>query len=223
MSFTHDLKEKLLPVWQQNHTHPFVEELGQGTLDKEKFRYFMVQDYLYLVQYAKLFAVGAVKAEDVETMGAFAKVMDVTMNEEMSLHRQYAKKFGITEQELEQAEPAPTTLAYTRYMLHEGQNGGLAELLAAVLPCMWSYAEIGRKLSTWPGALEHELYGEWVQMYSDDEFQQLADWGISMLDRLAENKPEAEKRKIENIFLTTTRFEYLFWEMAYQLEDWPQT
>ncbi|MDQ0338984.1 hypothetical protein J2S00_001770 [Caldalkalibacillus uzonensis] len=85
-----------------------------------------------------------VKAHDVATMGRFARLLDATLNVEMDLHRQYAKKFGISEQELEQAQPAPTTLAYTHYMLHVAQNGTLAELVASLLPCMWSYHEIGR-------------------------------------------------------------------------------
>ncbi len=87
------------------------------------------------------------KATDVQTMGKFAALLDSTLNEEMSLHREYAKKFEISEKELEKAQPSPTTLAYTHYMLHVGQSGTLAELVAALLPCMWSYWEIGKELS----------------------------------------------------------------------------
>ncbi|MBU9714019.1 thiaminase II [Evansella tamaricis] len=222
MKFSERLYEKLQPIWRKNHTHPFVQGLGDGTLDKEKFRYFMIQDYLYLIDYAKLFAIGAVKATDVETMGKFAGLLDSTLNEEMSLHRQYAKKFGITEEELENAEPAPTTLAYTHYMLHVGQNGTLADLLAALLPCMWSYWEIGKELNEIPGARDHEFYGEWIQMYSSDEFGNLAQWCINLLDELTDGKKEEELEKLEEYFLNTTRFEYLFWDMSYHLQTWPK-
>ncbi|MFC0472583.1 thiaminase II [Halalkalibacter kiskunsagensis] len=221
MKFSERLYEKLQPIWRKNHAHPFVQGIGDGTLDREKFRFFMIQDYLYLIDYAKLFALGAMKAEDVETMGKFAKLLDSTLNEEMSLHLKYAKKFEIEELEFKQAKPAPTTLAYTHYMLHVGQNGTLADLVAAVLPCMWSYWEIGKELNERPGANEHEFYGEWIQMYSSEEFGELAHWCIDLLDTLTEGKPELELEKLEEIFLNTTRFEYMFWDMSYKQEMWP--
>ncbi|WP_299089384.1 thiaminase II [uncultured Metabacillus sp.] len=221
MNFSQRLYYKVLPIWNRNHAHPFVQKMGNGTLEKEKFRFYMVQDYLYLIEYAKVFALGAVKATDLKIMGKFAKLLDATLNEEMELHRQYAKKFDISVEELETAKPSPTTLAYTHYMLHVSQNGTLAELVAALLPCMWSYWEIGKELKKIEGASEHEFYGEWINMYASDEFGQLATWCIELLDQVAEGKPEAELEKLEEIFLNTTRFEYMFWDMAYNEEMWP--
>ena len=220
MKFSERLYEKLQPIWRQNHNHPFVQGMGDGTLEKEKFRFYMIQDYLYLIDYAKLFAVGAMKATDVQTMGKFAALLDSTLNEEMSLHREYAKKFEISEKELEKAQPSPTTLAYTHYMLHVGQSGTLAELVAALLPCMWSYWEIGKELSEKPGA-NNEFYREWIEMYSSEEFGELATWCINLFDSLTEDKSEAELEKLEEIFLNTTRFEYMFWDMAYNEAMWP--
>src|SRR5665647_9716 len=112
MGFSAHLYVKLQPIWRKNITHPFVQELGKGTLDIEKFRFYMIQDYLYLIDYAKLFAMGAIKADSVKTMAKFAALLDST-NEEMSLHRVYASRFGISPEELEQAERSPITLAYT--------------------------------------------------------------------------------------------------------------
>ncbi|MGG1364276.1 thiaminase II [Priestia megaterium] len=220
MKFSERLYEKLQPIWRQNHNHPFVQGMGDGTLEKEKFRFYMIQDYLYLIDYAKLFAIGAMKATDLQTMGKFAALLDSTLNEEMSLHREYAKKFEISEKELEKAQPSPTTLAYTHYMLHVGQSGTLAELVAALLPCMWSYWEIGKELSEKPGA-NNEFYREWIEMYSSKEFGELATWCINLFDSLAEEKSEAELEKLEEIFLNTTRFEYMFWDMAYNEAMWP--
>ncbi|NHN31805.1 thiaminase II [Paenibacillus agricola] len=221
MGFSAHLYEKLQPIWRKNITHPFVQELGHGTLDVEKFRFYMIQDYLYLIDYAKLFALGAIKADSVETMGKFAALLDSTMNEEMALHRAYAARFGISLEELEQAERSPITLAYTHYMLHAAQNGSLADLVAALLPCMWSYWEIGKELSQIPGASEHAYYGEWVRMYSSEEFGDLARWCLDLFDQLAEGKQQAELDKLETIFLNTTRYETMFWEMAYRKELWP--
>ncbi len=221
MKFTEQLREKVLPIWEKNHTHPFVQGIGNGTLAKEKFRFYMIQDYLYLIEYAKVFALGAVKARDLETMGRFSKLLDATLHEEMELHRQYAKKFAISTEELEEAKPSPITLAYTHYMLQVSQNGTLAELVAALLPCMWSYWEIGKILNEQSGASEHEFYGEWIRMYASDEFGKLATWCIDLMDQLAEGKSVAELSNLEDIFLNTTRFEYMFWDMAYHEEMWP--
>ncbi|RNA67693.1 thiaminase II [Alteribacter keqinensis] len=221
MTFSQRLYENVKPIWRANHDHPFVRGIGDGTLDQEKFRFFMVQDYLYLIDYARLFAMGAMKAKDVKTMGEFAELLHSTLNTEMELHRQYAREFGISEEELESANPAPTTLAYTHYMLHVGNNGGLAELVASLLPCMWSYAEIGKALDETPGARDHQ-YGEWIKMYASEEFQELTNWTINLLNELTEGKPEHELSHLEEIFLTTTRFEYMFWEMSYRKETWPE-
>ncbi|MDV6377405.1 thiaminase II [Sporosarcina sp. GW1-11] len=221
MKFTERLLEKTLPIWRQNHSHPFVQGIADGTLDSDKFRFYMVQDYLYLIDYAKVFAVGAMKATDVQTMGKFAALLDGTLNTEMELHRNYAARFGISEEELENAKPSPIVLAYTHYMLHVSQNGSLAEVIAALLPCAWSYWEIGKELAVLPGALDHPLYGDWVRMYSSDAFGELAKWCIDLMDEAAEGKPEAELARLEEIFLNTTRYEYMFWDMANTKQMWP--
>ncbi|QGQ46455.1 thiaminase II [Metabacillus sediminilitoris] len=221
MKFSQRLVEKVVPLWQKNHVHPFVQGIGDGTLEKEKFRFYMIQDYLFLIDYAKLFAIGAVKAKDLVTMGKFAALLDATINEEMELHRQYANRFGISLNELEAAKPSPTTLAYTHYMLHVSQNGTLAELVSSLLPCMWSYWEIGKALNEREGADEHEFYGEWIKMYASDDFGKLALWCIDLLDELAVGKSESELDTLEEIFLNTTRFEYMFWEMSYNEAMWP--
>ena len=221
LKFSEILLEKLQPIWRKNHSHPFVQEMGAGTLDQDKFRFYMIQDYLYLLDYSKLFALGAVKATDLENMAIFSALLHASVNEEMSLHRGYAARFGITEEELEKADPSPITLAYTHYMLHSAQNGTLAELVAALLPCAWSYWEIGKELSEIPGAIDHEFYGDWIKMYSSKEFGQTAQWCIDLLDKLTEGKSERELLQLEKIFLNTTRFEYMFWDMAYNKEMWP--
>ncbi|RIW33249.1 thiaminase II [Bacillus salacetis] len=221
MQFSDRLFEKAKPIWEKNHQHPFVQGIGHGTLEQNKFRFYMVQDYVYLMDFSKLFALGAVKAKDTRTMGKFAQMLDSTLNVEMSLHRQYAERFGISSGELENAKPSSVTLAYTHYMLHVSENGTLAELICALLPCMWSYWEIGKELNNIQGAAGHELYGEWVSMYSSDEFGSLSIWLIDLLDESVVGKSDEELNSLEEIFLNTSRFEYMFWDMAYKEEMWP--
>ncbi|WP_100406706.1 thiaminase II [Bacillus solitudinis] len=221
MTFSKRLHTKAKPIWQKSHQHPFVQGIGQGTLDIEKFKFFMCQDYVYLIDFARLFALGSLKAPDLKTMSTFAKLLDATLNEEMSLHRAYAERLGISTENLEATKPAPTTLAYSSYMLNIAQRGSLAELIAAVLPCSWSYYEIGKELSQIPGAMKHDIYGEWVSMYQSEEFGELAYWLIDLLNELTHGKSEGELARLEEIFLNTSRFEYMFWEMSYQQAMWP--
>ncbi|EKN70803.1 TenA family transcriptional regulator [Neobacillus bataviensis LMG 21833] len=222
MKFSHRLYEKVREIWEKTHQHPFVDGLGKGNLPVESFIRYMKQDYIFLIDYSKLFALGAVKASNLETMAAFAKLLHETLHGEMELHRGYAAKFGISQQQLEETKPTPTNLAYTRYMLNVAQNGELAELITALLPCMWSYWEISRMLANkYPEASKHSLYGDWIKMYASDEFGSLATWLIELLDQLTEGKPERELAALEGHFLTASRFEYMFWDMIYEGEDWP--
>ncbi|WP_462409814.1 thiaminase II [Neobacillus sp. Marseille-QA0830] len=222
MKFSERLRQNVNSIWEQTHQHPFVTGMGTGELPVEAFVRYMKQDYVFLIDYSKLFALAAVKARDIQTMGAFAKLLHETLHGEMDLHRQYAARFGITTAELEETKPAPMNLAYTRYMLNVAQNGSLEGLISSLLPCMWSYWEIGTLLAErYPNSSNHLLYGEWVKMYSSQEFGELASWLIQELDRLTEGKPERELAVLEEHFLTTSQFEYMFWDMVYQGGDWP--
>lgn len=222
MKFTAILYEKVNDIWKKTHQHPFVVGMGTGLLPAESFIRYMKQDYVFLIDYAKLFAFGAAKARDIETMAAFAGLLHDTLTGEMELHRQYAARFGISNQQLEETKPTPVNLAYTRYMLNVAQNGSLAELISALLPCMWSYWEIGKMLAKdYPDSISHPLYGEWIQMYSSSEFGSLATWLMDLLDQLTEGKPERELAILADHFLTTSRFEYMFWDMVDQGGDWP--
>lgn len=220
MTFCDALFKKVAPVWEKSHQHPFVKGIGDGTLELDKFQYYIVQDYLYLLDYAKVYALGVVKAHNPEVMAKFAKQMDGILNGEMNLHKQYAKRLGISIQEMEEAKPSAMNLAYTNYMLSVSQSGTLAELTASLLPCMWSYWEIGKRLNAVSGARDHEFYGEWIRGYSSEEYGELCIWMIDLLNELAAGKSEQEKLRLEEIFLNTSRFEYLFWDMAYRKEMW---
>ncbi len=221
MKFSERLFQKIEPVWQSYLTHPFVKGIGEGTLDKDKFIHYMKQDYVYLIEYSRVFAIGATKANDLKTMTIFANLLHGTMNFEMDLHREYAAKFGITNEELEATEPSATMTSYTSYMISQAQLGGVENAVAAVLACAWSYNWIGKELAKWPGALEHELYGNWVRMYSSEGFTEIAKDCIDLIDEIAEGKPEHELQKLEDIFIKTSYYEYMFWDMAENESMWP--
>ena len=221
MTFSNRLFEKVQPVWESYLEHPFVKGIGEGRLDQKKFIHYMKQDYVYLIEYSRVFAIGSAKANDLQTMTIFANLLHGTMNFEMDLHREYAARFGISNEELEETKPSATMTAYTSYMLSQAQLGGVENAIAAVLACAWSYNWIGKQLATWPGSTEHELYGDWVKMYSSDGFTKIADDCIELMNEIAKDKPEHELQKLEEIFVQTSYFEYMFWDMAEHESMWP--
>ena len=166
MTVTQRLYEAAKPIWQACHDHPFVQGIGDGTLDRDKFQYFLLQDYLYLFDYAKVFAWGVMKARDHELMRFFSANVDAILGGEMKTHRAYMARLGITEEQVFQVKPALPNLSYTSYMLSAAAAGGPAEIVASILACSWSYAEIGARLAQIPGAADHPFYGEWVRGYS---------------------------------------------------------
>lgn len=219
--FSKRLRDKIDPIWQSYLEHPFVKGIGEGTLDRKKFEHYMKQDYIYLVEYSRIFALGSAKANDLKTMTMFANLLHGTLNFEMDLHRKYAERFNITAEELENTKASATMTAYTSYMLNKSQLGGVENAVASVLACAWSYNFIGKELAEWPHALEHEFYGDWVKTYSSPEFTKIANDCIELIDTIAEGKPEHELAALEDIVVKTSYFEYMFWDMAENVSMWP--
>ena len=217
--FTDELRQSAAPIWEADLRHPFVRGIADGTLPPDKFKFYLIQDYLFLLDYSRVFAYGVIKAPDEATMALFAQLLNETLNTEMDLHRGYCEKFGISAAEMEQAPVAPTTHAYTRHVLNVAQSGTLAELIAGVLPCQWGYAEIGTTLAEQGGSPE-PLYQEWIEMYASDEFLALGKWLRSLLNKLTAESSSAEKERLKRHFLFSSRYEYLFWEMAWTQEAW---
>lgn len=209
------------PIWRSYLDHPFVKGIGEGTVDQDKFIHYMKQDYIYLIEYSRVFAIGAAKAQDLKTMTLFADLLHGTMNFEMDLHREYAAKFGISSEDLEETKASATMTSYTHYMIAQAHQGGVENAVAAVLACAWSYNWIGKQLAKWEGALDHPLYGNWVKMYSSEGFTQIAQNCIALIDDLAKGKSEAELQHLIEIVVKTSYFEYMFWDMAENKSNWP--
>jgi thiaminase/transcriptional activator TenA len=220
--FTEELRRLAEPVWEAQHQHPFVRAIGDGTVDRKQFEYWVRQDYLYLIEYARLFALAVARAPDLETMTKFAELTQMTLATEMSLHRSYAARFGISEKQLESEAKSPTTQAYTDFLLRTACLGDFGELIAALSPCMWGFSEIGLRLKA-HGLPDDPLCAEWVEMYASPEFAELAEWCRGLLDRIAEGLPETRLEALRDAFLTSSRYELRFWDMAYRLEAWEQT
>ena len=153
-------------------------------------------------------------------MGWFATLLNETLNTEMELHRRYCAEFGITREQLEATRAAPTTVAYTSYLLKTAHQGSFGELVASLMPCQWGYWEIGDHLAR-KGEPQHApLYAQWIRMYTSKEFAALAQEIRAIADVVAEDAGPLQMEAMDQAYLTSLRFEHQFWEMAYKLEQW---
>jgi thiaminase/transcriptional activator TenA len=220
MAFTDELYAAALPIWDAQLAHPFVAGLADGSLEVERFKRWVVQDYLYLKEFARVFAWAAAKADRLETMSWYASVLNLTLNTEMGLHRAYAARFGLSEAELEAAPLWPTTRAYTDFLVRTAADGDQAELVAALLPCAWGYVHIAKQLAARPTPTDAR-YADWIAQYASAEFAAAADWLVVEMNRLAEGATSAKRRHMVELFVTSSRYEWQFWEMCWRGESWP--
>lgn len=218
MKTTEILLRAASPIWEAYHRHPFVRGIGDGTLDREKFRYYIMQDYLYLEDYARAFAIGIAKAKSLETTRLFSGYIHTLTGGEMDIHRGYLGRFGVTREELEAMPRALDNLSYTSYMLRVAYEEGEAEILTAILSCAYSYEVIARQmLQENPAAADHPFYGDWVRGYASEAYA-AENWVLlDTLDRLTADYTEAQLRHLTEIFVACSRYELAFWEMAWTL------
>jgi thiaminase/transcriptional activator TenA len=217
--FSQRLRRAAEAVWEAQHQHPFVRGIADGSLDVDKFAFWVRQDYLFLLEYARLFALAAARSPDVETMRRFAELMSAVLETEMSLHRSYAAQFGMSDADLQREPKAPTTQGYTDFLMRVAALGDFAELVAALLPCLWGYYEIGQRLAQQPPPGDRR-YAEWIEMYSSPAFAEWAYWCRDLLDRLTDGLPERQLLRLQEAFLTSSRYEWQFWEMAWNQDRW---
>lgn len=221
MGFSDNMRRECAVIWDTEHNHPLVTGIGDGTLELDKFRYYMRQDYIYLIDFCRVIALAAAKTPDVEDMGWFAKLLDETLNTEMALHVSFCEDFGISEEELLATQPSPTTQAYTRFLLQVAYRGSVGEISSAILPCMWGYSEIGQMLYDRGLPEDAPLYARWIEMYDSEEFADLAAQLRGFLDRIAENCGSDELDRMRDAFVKGSQYEYMFWDAAWRMEEWP--
>ena len=220
MTTTQRLLAATEDIWAEYHTHPFVRGIADGTLDEEKFRYYMVQDYLYLIDYAKVFAIGVAKARDPETMRLFAGYVHQILDGEMDIHKGYMQRLGIPLEEAERAPVALDNLSYTSYMLRVAYDEGPAEIAAAILSCALSYEYIAKEIvAKDPAAADHPFYGEWVRGYADPGYAASNQVLVDLTERLTKDYSQAQLEHLTEIFIACSRYEGAFWDMAWEMRN----
>ena len=221
MTFSEHLKKQADSIWKAQLKHPFVVALGKGTLPSRKFQYYILQDARYLEELARIFAAGAKRATDADTALHFAKLVEETISVERGLHESYGKRWKLSPKQMRTTPMSPTNYAYCRHMRSVAQEGTLGEITVVALPCAWIYCEVGKHLlRKGPPKAKHP-YRDWLLMYGSPEFAEVAEWMRALVDRYAKSAGSAEKARMEEAFLISSRYEWMFWDMAWREETWP--
>lgn len=219
MNTTDKLLIAVKEIWDSYNSHPFVLGIQDGTLDREKFRYYIIQDFLYLEEYAKTFAIGVAKAKSTDTANLFAKYIAV-MNGELDIHKGYMGKFEVTQDEINSTKRSLDNLSYTSYMLRVAYEEGEAEILAAILACAYSYEVIAKNIIECnPNSVNNSFYGDWLKGYSSDEYSADNVVLFDTLNRLTENYTDKQIEHLTDIFVACSRYELAFWEMCWKLSQ----
>jgi thiaminase/transcriptional activator TenA len=216
-----DLKKSCQSEWRAYIQHSFVQQLGDASLAPEAFQHYLKQDYLFLIQFARAFALAAYKSPTLSDLKQAKEGLQAILDVELDLHISYCKDWGISEEELASLPEARATLAYTRYVLDTGNRGDLLDLHVALSPCMVGYGEIANWLNARGQTIRGEKnpYDAWIAMYESDEFQEAMQAEIRWLDeRLADVSP-TRFQQLTRIFSDATRLEIDFWEMGLRQSD----
>lgn len=200
--------------------HPFVTGLGEGTLPSAAYHFYLRQDYVFLLEYARVLALAVAAAEDAADMDRLAGLLHVTLHVEMDLHRRTCAQAGISGAALDAEEPAPFTFAYTRHLLAVARAEPLGVIAAALLPCQWGYAVIGRTLAD-RGGSPVPAYAEWIAAYTSDGYRETARFVWELVDRAGEAMGPSERRRAESAFHASFRYEWMFWDGCWNGERWP--
>ncbi|MEM9901356.1 MAG: thiaminase II [Pseudomonadota bacterium] len=204
--------------WDAYVRHPFVSGLEDGTLPRAAFLRYLVQDYVFLMHFSRAWALAVVKSETLEEMKLAAGVVDGLVNHEMQLHVRSCAEAGIVEAELETASEHPANMAYTRYVLAAGQAGDLADLLAALAPCVLGYGEIGARLGR--DAPAGGPYADWIATYAGEDYQGLCQDTGALIDAALARRIGADFAssprwpRLSAHFNAATRLEQGFWQMG---------
>ena len=218
--FYGEMRRKSDPAWKSILDHPFVRGIGDGTLSRDRFEFYLKQDYVYLVDFSRVFALAAAKSASLSDMGTFATLLNLTLNTEMELHRKTCAAFGIPSEALEETRKGLITSAYTDFLLRTCYEGDLSDVLAVLVPCACGYVEIAKELKG-RGLPDDRFYRDWIETYSSAEVEEFADWLIDRMNAHAADAPARLRERWHQLYETSARYEYLFFDMSWNMEVWP--
>ena len=212
------LKEKNKDNWILYTNQDFLKKLSAGTLKEEKFLNYLIQDYLFLIQFSKAWSLAILKSDNLEEMKIAASTVNDLINFEMELHISLCANYGISKSDLENADEENQNIAYTRYVLELGYSGDLLDLLSSLAPCVLGYGEIGINYKNSNPKIS--MYQKWIDTYSSNEYQDVCKNVSNLIDqafmlRLGDDFVSTYKwQKVNKIFNKATLLEVDFWNMA---------
>lgn len=218
-NFTRDLWRAIEPIYGAILQHPFLAGLTDGTLSRDCFRHYVVQDARYLRDFARVLGVAAARSPHEDALVMFAEHAIGAMTVERELHEGFFAEFGLAPSEVDQTPMAPTTLAYTSYLLRIVYTGDYAQLLGAILPCYWIYHEVGKRLLL--DSSPDPLYRRWIDTYGGEEFAAVVETVLALVDRVGADLTLTQQVATRECFVTASRYEWMFWNMGWTLERWP--
>lgn len=216
--FSASLWKAIAPVYAATLRHPFLTGLSDGTLPKAKFQFYLVQDALYLGAFSRGLSIVASKAPQQEWAVALNRDAVESLEVEKAMHGEILGSYGISAAKIQSASMAPTNYAYTNHLLVTAERGSFAEGLAAMLPCYWIYWEAGKELKK-KGSRNRD-YQRWIDQYAGEEYGKTVRRTVAMMDEAAAELPKAMQERLTSLFVTSSRYEYLFWDMAWREERW---
>jgi thiaminase/transcriptional activator TenA len=218
-SITQTLWNSITPIYEAILDHPFLRGIADGTLDEKAFRFYVVQDAHYLRDYARALSICSARAPREDDILMFAQHASGAIEVERSLHESFFADFGLSGEDVAAEPIAPTTLAYTSHLLATAYGGDFSDALAAVLPCYWIYWEVGKELSRTDSP--NPLYQRWIDTYGGEEFGNIVTEVLELTDRVGSSASEMQRSRMRSHFITTSRYEWMFWDMGYRQEQWP--
>ena len=212
MTLFERLKSDNQPLWGHYTKHQFVQKIGNGDLPKVCFQHYLGQDYLFLIHFARAYALAAYKSETLADIRQAFLGLSAILNIEMDLHVNFCASWGLSELDMEGLSEADETIAYTRFVLEKGVSGDLLDLHIALAPCIIGYAEIGSALHP---AKSSNMYSDWINMYASADYQEVAAAEIKQLDKLFDSRAgEGRFAALSETFAKATQLEVAFWQMA---------
>jgi thiaminase (transcriptional activator TenA) len=219
MKFTESLWGSIGDVYGRILIHPFIRGLTDGALPEDAFRFYVIQDALYLRDYARGLALLGAKAPEDQWLMMFAGHAREAIVVERTLHESFFRDWKLTDEEVYSTPLAPTNLLYTSYLLRIAYDRPFPEVVGCFLPCYWIYWEVGKELEK--RGSPKELFRRWIQTYSSEQYGSIVRQVMEVMDQVAQSLGEDDLKLIRNHFMVTSKLEYLFWDMGYQRQPWP--
>jgi thiaminase/transcriptional activator TenA len=218
-AFTKELWREIIPIYKSIIFHPFIKGLTDGSLREESFKFYVIQDALYLREFARSLSIAAAKAPEDDWIIMFNEHAAGALKVERALHDSFFRDFRMRKKDVATTPLAPTNLAYASYLLSVAYSSPFHEVVGALLPCYWIYWEVGKALIS--KGSTNSLYQRWIDTYGGEEFAGIVRAVLGLTNTVTKGLRESEKEAVKKHFLATSRYEWMFWDMGFKCERWP--